>query len=171
MRLVCLVHGSTQNASGWALLVPELQRRGHRAICVNRTTDEPEASATRYAQGVAEALRHSTGAPIVVAHFARLLNVSATLTDERTTSRRLCGPVSGQQTQNRRETRFLLAPLSGRAGTSAPRTRRYEIPHFRHTDRSRAATPRAVARRILCLQIPVLGICNRHRLAWHARRI
>ena len=93
MSLFCLVHGSTQNASGWALLVPELQRRGHRAICVNRTTDEPEASATRYAQGVAEALRHSTGAPIVVAHFARLLNVSATLT----ASARLVGvPFVGQ---------------------------------------------------------------------------
>src|ERR1019366_9764710 len=27
MSLFCLVHGSTQNASGWAMLVPELQRR------------------------------------------------------------------------------------------------------------------------------------------------
>ena len=68
MSLFCLVHGSTQNASGWAMLVPELQGRGHRAICVNLPTDEPEASGTRYAQVIAEALRNSTGAPIVVAH-------------------------------------------------------------------------------------------------------
>ncbi len=68
MSLFCLVHGSTQNASGWAMLVPELQRRGHRAICVNLPTDEPEASGTRYAQVIAEALRNPTEAPIVVAH-------------------------------------------------------------------------------------------------------
>src|SRR5208282_3315702 len=37
MSLFCLVHGSTQNASGWARLVPELQRRGHRSICVEPT--------------------------------------------------------------------------------------------------------------------------------------
>ncbi len=70
MSLFCLVHGSTQNASGWALLVPELQRRGHRAICVNLPTDEPEASATRYADVIAEALRDSTEPPVVVAHSA-----------------------------------------------------------------------------------------------------
>ena len=68
MSLFCLVHGSTQNASGWELLVSELQKRRHRAICVNLPTDEPEASATRYAQVIAEAFRHSTEAPILVAH-------------------------------------------------------------------------------------------------------
>jgi len=68
MSLFCLVHGSTQNASGWELLVSELQKRGHRAICVNLPTDEPEASATRYAQLIAEAFRNSTEVPIVVAH-------------------------------------------------------------------------------------------------------
>jgi hypothetical protein len=65
MSLFCLVHGSTQNASGWAMLVPELQGRGHRAICVNLPTDEPEASGTRYAQVIAEALQNSTEAPTV----------------------------------------------------------------------------------------------------------
>ena len=49
MSLFRLVHGSTQNASGWALLVPESQKRGPRVICVNLRADEPEASATRYA--------------------------------------------------------------------------------------------------------------------------
>jgi len=32
MSLFCLVHGSTQDASGWARLVPELQRRGTERI-------------------------------------------------------------------------------------------------------------------------------------------
>src|SRR6266571_6857641 len=33
MSLFCLVHGSTQNASGWELLVSELHKReGHRAV-------------------------------------------------------------------------------------------------------------------------------------------
>ena len=68
MSLFFLVHGSTQNASGWARLVPELQRQGHGVICVNLPTDEPEPSGTRYAQVIAEALRNSTEAPIVVAH-------------------------------------------------------------------------------------------------------
>ena len=43
---------------------------GHRTICVNLPTDEPEASATRYGQLIAEAFRRSTEAPIVVAHSA-----------------------------------------------------------------------------------------------------
>src|SRR5208283_4605498 len=68
MSLFCLVHGSTQNASGWARLVPELQRRGHRSICVNLPTDEPEASGARYAQVIAETVGNSTEAPIVVTH-------------------------------------------------------------------------------------------------------
>ena len=32
MSLFCLVHGSTQDASGWARLVPELQRRAPSAF-------------------------------------------------------------------------------------------------------------------------------------------
>jgi hypothetical protein len=51
MSLFCLVHGSTQDASGWA-----------------RRADEPEASAARHAQAIAEALPNFNEAPIVVAH-------------------------------------------------------------------------------------------------------
>src|SRR5260370_37980601 len=50
------------------MLVPEIQRRGNRAICVNVPTDEPESSGTRYAQVIGEVLRNSNEAPIVVAH-------------------------------------------------------------------------------------------------------
>ncbi len=68
MSLFCLVHGSTQNASGWDLLVLELERRGHRTLCVNLPTDETNASGTRYATVIAEALADSEESPIVVAH-------------------------------------------------------------------------------------------------------
>lgn len=68
MSLFCLVHGSTQNASGWDLLVPELEGRGHRTLCVNLPTDEPNASGTRYATVIAMALADSEERPIVVAH-------------------------------------------------------------------------------------------------------
>lgn len=68
MSVFGLVHGSTQDASGWARLVPELERRGHGAVCVDLPPDEPDASGSRYAQAIAEALRNSGEAPIVVAH-------------------------------------------------------------------------------------------------------
>ena len=69
MSLFCLVHGSTQNASGWARLVPELQKRGHQVVSADLPADEPEASASRYAQAIAEAtMRDTMEVPIVVAH-------------------------------------------------------------------------------------------------------
>ncbi|HXW89607.1 MAG TPA: alpha/beta hydrolase [Terriglobales bacterium] len=68
MSVFGLVHGSTQNALGWALLLPQLERRGHRVICVNLPSDEAEESGTRYAQVIADSLPASIEAPIVVAH-------------------------------------------------------------------------------------------------------
>ncbi len=50
---------------GWC---PSYSGGGHRAICVNLPTDEPEASGMRYAQVIAEAVGNSTEVPIVVAH-------------------------------------------------------------------------------------------------------
>lgn len=47
MSLICLVHGSTQAASGWERLVLELQRRGRRVVCAELPANEPEASTTR----------------------------------------------------------------------------------------------------------------------------
>ncbi len=48
MSLFGLVHGSTQAASGWSLLVPELEKRGHPIVCVSLPND-PDASGTQYA--------------------------------------------------------------------------------------------------------------------------
>lgn len=43
MAVFCLVHGSTQDASGWALLVSELRNRGHEGVCANLPVNEPDA--------------------------------------------------------------------------------------------------------------------------------
>lgn len=70
MSLFCLVHGSGQGPSGWDLLVPELKRRGHQAVCVDLPTDEPEAGAARYARVIADTLASIKTPAIVVAHSA-----------------------------------------------------------------------------------------------------
>lgn len=70
MRLFCLVHGSTQSPAGWKLLVSELESRGHQCVCVDLPTNEPDASANRYADVIADAVR-GMDAPMVVAHSAR----------------------------------------------------------------------------------------------------
>jgi hypothetical protein len=41
MSLFCLVHGSTQSAACWDLLIPKLERRGHDVVRMNLPTDEP----------------------------------------------------------------------------------------------------------------------------------
>jgi pimeloyl-ACP methyl ester carboxylesterase len=69
MSVFCLVHGSTQGPTGWELLVPELKGRGHDCICVDLPTDEPDASATRYAGAIGAALA-GVNKPTVVAHSA-----------------------------------------------------------------------------------------------------
>jgi hypothetical protein len=45
MSTFCLVHGSTQSATGWDRLVLELERRGHQTITPTLPTDRPDASA------------------------------------------------------------------------------------------------------------------------------
>jgi pimeloyl-ACP methyl ester carboxylesterase len=69
MSVYCLVHGSTQSPAGWTLLVSELQTRGHECICVDLPTNEPAASASRYAEVVGAALTGIRAAR-VVAHSA-----------------------------------------------------------------------------------------------------
>ncbi len=69
MSNFCLVHGSAQSPKGWDLLVAELQAHGHRCICVDLSTDRPEASATEYAAAIGTAM-NGLDKPIVVAHSA-----------------------------------------------------------------------------------------------------
>ena len=68
MSVFCLVHGSTQSPAGWNLLVPELHKRGHDVVCVDLPTNEPDASATRYAEVIAESLSNVNDPAIIVAH-------------------------------------------------------------------------------------------------------
>jgi len=69
VSLFCMVHGSTQSPAGWKLLISELESRGHQCVCVDLPTNEPDASANRYADVIADAV-HGREAPIVVAHSA-----------------------------------------------------------------------------------------------------
>jgi pimeloyl-ACP methyl ester carboxylesterase len=71
--LFCLVHGSTQSAEGWRLLISELEKRGHLTLTINLPTTEPQASATRYADVIVQALdqtKYDIGDMVVVAHSA-----------------------------------------------------------------------------------------------------
>jgi hypothetical protein len=56
MSLFCLVHGSTQGRSGGDLLVSELERRGHETVRADLPTDQPEASATLYADVISASI-------------------------------------------------------------------------------------------------------------------
>lgn len=73
MALFCLVHGSAQSSEGWKLLTPQLENRGHEVVTVDLPTDEPQASATRYAEVIVRALDQTNrdkNAIVVVAHSA-----------------------------------------------------------------------------------------------------
>ena len=67
MSVFCLVHGSTQNASGWDLLAAAL---GQQPIRVALPTDQPDASATVYARAIADAIPSGVDHAVVVAHSA-----------------------------------------------------------------------------------------------------
>lgn len=73
MSLFCLVHGSTQNPEGWKLLRPELENHGHNVITVDLPTNEPQSSATRYADVIVQTLdqtHYEMSDVVVVAHSA-----------------------------------------------------------------------------------------------------
>jgi pimeloyl-ACP methyl ester carboxylesterase len=68
MSLFCLVHGSTQDPSGWDLLAPDLKALGHNTVLVDLPVDQPAASASVYADRIAESIDSDDA--IVVAHSA-----------------------------------------------------------------------------------------------------
>ena len=70
MSKFCLVHGSTQNAECWDLLIPALEKFGHRILRMNLPTDKREASGMHYAEVIVKALDHVSEEVIVVAHSA-----------------------------------------------------------------------------------------------------
>jgi len=71
MSLFCLVHGSTQNASGWKLLVPELQFYGHEVICIDLPSGQPACGGTYYADIIVDSLKkQGEKQAILVVHSA-----------------------------------------------------------------------------------------------------
>jgi len=66
----CLVHGSTQSASCWDLLIPKLEHGRHQCVKMNLPTDTPEASATEYADIIADSIPRDRDDAVAVAHSA-----------------------------------------------------------------------------------------------------
>ena len=64
---IVLVHGSYHGAWCWDLLVPELERRGHRTVAVDLPTADPGAGAAEYANVVVAAIEPGTE-PVLVGH-------------------------------------------------------------------------------------------------------
>lgn len=70
MSVFCLVNGSTQNPLCWKLLIPELERRGAQVVTPSLPVDEPQASATRYAEVIAASLAGASEDVVLVGHSA-----------------------------------------------------------------------------------------------------
>ena len=65
MATFVLVPGAGGQAAYWALLVPELRRRGHEAIAVNIAEDDPALGLPEYAQIVDRAIAGQPGVILV----------------------------------------------------------------------------------------------------------
>lgn len=69
MTTFALAHGAWHGAWAWELLIPELSRRGHRAVAVDLPAEDPTAGAGAYAAVIEAALADAAGADVVlVAH-------------------------------------------------------------------------------------------------------
>ncbi|MGY1753755.1 alpha/beta fold hydrolase [Blastococcus sp. SYSU D01042] len=69
MTTFVLVPGAGGNASYWGRLVPELERRGHRALPVALPAGDPDAGLAAYADAVVDTVRAALGAdpePVVL---------------------------------------------------------------------------------------------------------
>lgn len=65
MATFVLIPGAGGHAEYWALLVPELQRRGHRAVAVDIAGDDPGLGLPEYAQLVDQAIGDSRDVVLV----------------------------------------------------------------------------------------------------------
>jgi pimeloyl-ACP methyl ester carboxylesterase len=70
MALFALVHGSMHGAWCWRDLIPELERRGHRAVAPDLPCDDVAAGLSEYADAVEASLAELPGseAPVLVGH-------------------------------------------------------------------------------------------------------
>ncbi|HYM83224.1 MAG TPA: alpha/beta fold hydrolase, partial [Candidatus Dormibacteraeota bacterium] len=62
-----LIHGSYFGPWCWELVIPELERLGHRAVAPDLPISEPGLGASAYADAIVSAIR-TDGPPVVVAH-------------------------------------------------------------------------------------------------------
>lgn len=70
MSIYCLVNGSTQNPLCWQLLIPELEKHGHRTITPALPVDQPTADGIRYAEIIARSLENAGDDVVLVGHSA-----------------------------------------------------------------------------------------------------
>ena len=66
MTTYALIHGAWHGAWCWDPLLPELQRRGHRAVAVDLPCDDPAATTMDNAQLVADSLTDAPDDDVVV---------------------------------------------------------------------------------------------------------
>jgi pimeloyl-ACP methyl ester carboxylesterase len=69
MATFVLVHGSAHSARAWDLVKSQLEQRRHSVVTPELPADDPDASATRYAEVIAAGIPKAEE-PIVVAHSA-----------------------------------------------------------------------------------------------------
>src|SRR5581483_11195117 len=68
MTTFALIHGAWHGAWCWEPLIPELERRGHRAVAVDLPCDDPAATTMDNAKLVADALTDAGDDVVVVGH-------------------------------------------------------------------------------------------------------
>ena len=68
MTTFALLHGAWHGAWCWDRLIPELERRGHRAVAVDLPCDDPAATTMDNAKLVADALADAGDDVVVVGH-------------------------------------------------------------------------------------------------------
>jgi hypothetical protein len=69
MTTFALVHDAFCSASTWELLIPELERRHHKAVAMDLPCDDPAAGCVRYAEAVVDALADHDECVIFLAAF------------------------------------------------------------------------------------------------------
>src|SRR5437763_1536649 len=70
MATFVLIPGAGGHAAYWALLVPELQQRGHEAVAVDIAEDDPALGLPEYAQIVERAIGDRQEVPLVAQSLA-----------------------------------------------------------------------------------------------------
>jgi hypothetical protein len=63
-----LVHGAWHGSWCWERVVPELEKRGHRALTVDLPIADPTAGVDEYVAAVADVLAEAGDDPVLVAH-------------------------------------------------------------------------------------------------------